>query len=244
MGLKQTTQSLTFSVSFSLSRTRHPTRWLQIVQKTRTLSKAGSTLGRKETLWLATISIIFGGNFIGLGVVGDSSTMLIVAAVAHVVAIIIYLIAAHKLVGIIGNGNTAGRRITTLTRRLAYCFIATIITSVIYTIISPGGQATFPLEILVTNLFMPLSYAAAHTLVFSFVNESFGRDRVATEAAARRNSLRTSGSASAGGTPVNSPNLGNRAGLKSPASVAPAPGTKWGDESPSAWDKDTTMGKS
>ena len=214
------------------------------MQKTRTLSKAGSTLGRKETLWLATISIFFGATFIGLGVVGDSSTMLIVAAVAHVVAIIIYLIAAHKLVGIIGNGNTAGRRITTLTRRLAYCFIATIITSVIYTIISPGGQATFPLEILVTNLFMPLSYAAAHTLVFSFVNESFGRDRVATEAATRRNSLRTSGSASAGGTPVNSPNLGNRAGLKSPASVAPAPGTKWGDESPSAWDKDTTMGKS
>ena len=213
------------------------------MQKTRTLSKAGSTLGRKETLWLATISIFFGATFIGLGVVGDSSTMLIVAAVAHVVAIIIYLIAAHKLVGIIGNGNTAGRRITTLTRRLAYCFIATITTSVIYIIIS-GGQATFPLEILVTNLFMPLSYAAAHTLVFSFVNESFGRDRVATEAAARRNSLRTSGSASAGGTPVNSPNLGNRAGLKSPASVAPAPGTKWGDESPSAWDKDTTMGKS
>ena len=213
------------------------------MQKTRTLSKAGSTLGRKETLWLVTISIFFGATFIGLGVVGDSSTMLIVAAVAHVVAIIIYLIAAHKLVGIIGNGNTAGRRITTLTRRLAYCFIATIITSVIYTIIS-GEQATFPLEILVTNLFMPLSYAAAHTLVFSFVNESFGRDRVATEAATRRNSLRTSGSASAGGTPVNSPNLGNRAGLKSPASVAPAPGTKWGDESPSAWDKDTTMGKS
>ena len=227
--------SLSLSLSLFLSRTYHPpTRWLQIVQRTRTLSIAGSTLGRKETLWVATISIVFGGTFIGLGVVGDPSTTLIIAAVLHVVAIVIYLIAAHKLVGIIGNGNTAGRRITTLTRRLAYCFIATIITSVIYTIIA-GGKATFPLEILVTNLFMPLSYSSSHTLFFSFVNESLGRDR----AASRRNS----GEASAGtpvGTPVNSPNSGNRAGLKSPVSVAPAPGTKWGNESPSAWDKDPT----
>ena len=165
-------------------------RWLQIADRTKKLAAGGSSLAGKATIGMTTAAAILGLVFIALGLVGNSHLMSLLAAFVHLIGIVVYFIAAGKLVRTMGPNNETGIRIVTLTRRLACCMLGTVLCSALFTVIS-GSTSLFPLEVMITDFLLPLSYSAFHILIFSFVKESFSRGKAR---ASKRDSRRSTAS--------------------------------------------------
>ena len=165
-------------------------RWLQIAARTKKMEAGGASLAGKATIGMITAAAVLGLAFIVLALLGLIFWISLLGVAAYVICIIVYFIAAGKLVRTMGPNNETGTRIVTLTRRLACCMLGTVLCSALYTVIS-GSRSLFPLEIMVTNFLWPLSYSAFHILIFSFVKRSFSRGQAR---ASRRDSRRTTAS--------------------------------------------------
>ena len=176
-------------------------RWLQIADRTKKLAAGGSSLAGKATIGMTTAAAILGLAFIALGLMGRLFLMSLLAAFVHLIGIVVYFIAAGKLVRTMGPNNETGIRIVTLTRRLACCMLCSVLWGVLFTVIV-GNTNLFILEFVTINFLTPLSYSAFHILIFSFVKESFARDMVkSSKRAAKRStaSVAPSTSFSVGG---------------------------------------------
>ena len=165
-------------------------RWLQIAARTKKMEAAGSSLAGKVTIGMITTAAVLGLVFIVLALLGQTFWISLLGAAAYVISIIVYFIAAGKLVRTMGPNNETGTRIVTLTRRLACCMLSTVLCSALFIAIA-GRSSLFPLEIMVTNFLWPLSYSAFHILIFSFVKESFSRGKAR---ASKRDSRRSTAS--------------------------------------------------
>ena len=151
-------------------------RWLQIADRTKKLAAGGSSLAGKATIGMTTAAAILGLAFIALGLMGKAFLMSLLAAFVHLIGIVVYFIAAGKLVRTMGPNNETGIRIVTLTRRLACCMLGTVLCSALFTVIG-GITSLFILEVLIAQFLMPLSYSAFHILIFSFIKRSFSRGK-------------------------------------------------------------------
>jgi hypothetical protein len=160
-------------------------RWLQIAARTKKMEAGGATLAGKATIGMITAAAVLGLAFIVLALLGLIFWISLLGAAVYVICIVVYFIAAGKLVRTMGTNNETGTRIVTLTRKLASCMLCTVLCSALYTVIA-GTPSLFPLEIMVTNFLWPLSYSASHTLIFSFIKESFSRTKARTQSRGTR----------------------------------------------------------
>ena len=184
-------------------------RWLQIAARTKKMESAGSSLSRRATIGITTAATFLGVLFIALGLMGMLFLMSALSSFLTMTGIVVYFVAASKLVLTMdtgkppesspdtlesckevtdkpqsrrsfvqslaaGNKNETGRRIITLTRRLACSMLCTVLFQALFTIIV-GNTSLFIPEMLIAALLMPTSYSAFHILIFSFIKDSFAR---------------------------------------------------------------------
>ena len=140
------------------------------------MATAGSSLSGKVTIGLAIAAAVIGVALLAFALMGMTSFMTLIAAFVNIVAIIVYFVAAFKLVRTMDNKHETGIRIVKLTRRLACCMLCSVATGVLYTFIG-GNSSVFILGFVTINVLSPLSYSAFQILIFSFVKQSFARDK-------------------------------------------------------------------
>ena len=154
--------------------------------RTKKMATAGSSLSGKATIGMAITAAVLGAAMLALALTGMPDLASLLAAFANVIGIVMYFIAAAKLVRNMGPTNETGIRIVKLTRRLACCMLCSVLWGVLFTVIV-GNTNLFILEFVTINFLTPLSYSAFHILIFSFVKESFARDMVkSSKRAAKR----------------------------------------------------------
>ena len=128
-------------------------------------------------LVVAATSTVIAAIFITLSVLGSRSSsfmMSIFGAGITVILIIVYLVGAAKLTKAVGDENESGLRVVKLTRQVAVVMIINLLTQGCYAIIG-SHNAFMPLQIILTNLLIPIAMIAAMLLLLRFIRSSFER---------------------------------------------------------------------
>ena len=120
-----------------------------------------------------TVAIVF----ITFGVLGQKFLISAAAAGFIVVVIVVYVIGAAKLSAAIRDGNETGLRVVTLTRQVAGVLTISIIVGVGYAVLNGigNGNNLMPLQMIITNLLIPVLTSAALLLLLRFIRRSFTR---------------------------------------------------------------------
>jgi hypothetical protein len=91
-----------------------------------------------------------------------------------VVLVVVYLFGAAKLMKAVGDRNESGMRVVKLTRQVAVAMLVNLLTQGCYAIIG-RHNALMPLQIVLTNLLIPIAMLAAILLLLRFIRNSFER---------------------------------------------------------------------
>ena len=143
----------------------------------------GSNLSGRTVAFVVASSTTFAILIIVLGIIG-ATFMMSAACVGFIVIItIVYFIGAAKLTAGLGEGNETGIRIITLTRQVAGLCLFNTLVQISYVIVG-GGNTLIPLQMIITNLLMPVGQSAVLLLLLRFIRGSFSRqsDRIAKAA--------------------------------------------------------------
>ena len=154
--------------------------------RTKKMATAGSSLSGRVTVGVAITAAVIGVAMLACALTGMPSFITLIAAFANVIGIVMYFVAAAKLVRTMGPNNETGIRIVKLTRRLACCMFCSVILGVLYTFIVVGSTSVFILGFVTVNVLNPMSYSAFHILIFSFVKQSFARDKAKAKSRKRK----------------------------------------------------------
>ena len=144
--------------------------------RTKKMATAGSSLSGRATVGMAITAAVIGVALLACALTGMSSFINLIAAFVNVIGIVVYFVAAAKLVRTMGPNNETGIRIVKLTRRLACCMLCSVLLGVLNAFIT-GNTSVFILGFVTINVLSPMSYSAFHILIFSFVKQSFARDK-------------------------------------------------------------------
>ena len=146
----------------------------------------GSNLSGRAVAFVAAASTTVAVLFIVLGITGGGFIMSAAGAGLIVIVIVVYFVGAAKLTAGLGYGNETGIRIITLTRQVAGVLLFNTLVAISYVLVG-NGNALIPLQIILTNLLMPVGQSAALLLLLRFIRQSFTRqgDRIAKAASKR-----------------------------------------------------------
>ena len=143
----------------------------------------GSNLSGHAVAFVVAASTTVAILFTVLAILGATFMMSAAGAGMAVILIVFYFVGAAKLTAVLGDGNETGIRIITLTRQIAGLYLFNILVQISYVIVG-GGNTLIPLQIIITNLLMPVGQSAVLLLILRFIRGSFTRqgDRIAKAA--------------------------------------------------------------
>jgi hypothetical protein len=166
-------------------------------------------LGGRPVAFVAASSTMVAIIYITFGVLGRTFLMSAATAIFIVIIIVVYFIGAAKLSAAIGNGNEAGVargeaeksevRVVALTRRVAVVLSIYVVVVGAYTVLSGSGHhVLLPLQMIMTNLLMPVLMSAALLLLIRFIRDSFTRQqtRIAIREARKKKGTKSNASVS------------------------------------------------
>ena len=143
----------------------------------------GSNLSGHAVAFVVAASTTVAILFTVLAILGATFMMSAAGAGMAVILIVFYFVGAAKLTAVLGDGNETGIRIITLTRQIAGLYLFNILVQISYVIVG-GGNTLIPLQMIITNLLMPVGQSAVLLLLLRFIRGSFTRQgkRIATAA--------------------------------------------------------------
>ena len=143
----------------------------------------GSNLSGRIVVFVAAASTTVAILIIVLGIIGATFMMAAAGAGLIVIVIVVYFVGAAKLTAALGEGNETGIRIITLTRQVAGVLLFNIFVQASFVVLG-NSNTLMPLQMIITNLLMPVGQSAALLLLLRFIRGSFSRqgDRIAKAA--------------------------------------------------------------
>ena len=110
-------------------------RWFQIVSSAKNLKASGKNLSGKAYAIATALSACLGLPLLAFGFMGMNNLSSIVGAVGILFIAVVYLVASHKLLSLIGKGSDAARTIGALSRKVSGSFFAFFAAMVTFTIV-------------------------------------------------------------------------------------------------------------
>ena len=149
--------------------------------------------------FVAASSTMVAITYITLSVLGQMFLVSAATAAFVVIIIIVYFIGAAKLSAAIGDGHETGVRVVALTRRVAVVLSINAVVMGAYTVLDGSGpNVLLPLQMIMTNLLMPVFMSAALLMLLHFIHASFMRQqtRIATREARKKKGTKSTASVS------------------------------------------------
>ena len=125
---------------------------------------------------MAVISTVFSIIMVVLASLGHSFLLTAAGAAIMVIVIIVYLVGASKLAKAVGDRNPTGLRVVTLTRQVAASLVCSILVQLSWVVVGNRQErAILPLQMIISNLLIPLTMSTTMLLLLRFIRRSFKR---------------------------------------------------------------------
>ena len=151
-----------------------PLMWNQIANRTKMMETAGPNLDRNAVVFVSIFSTVVTVVFIMLGIFSNAVTMSAIGGGLMCCIILFYFVASFKLAAAIGDGEgkTTVLRLAKLTRRMAWSLVINVVVQGSFVCFYGNQTRLVPLQMIITNLLMPISQGITGLLLLRFISDS------------------------------------------------------------------------
>ena len=151
-----------------------PLMWNQIANRTKKMETAGPNLDRNAVVFVSIFSTVVTVVFIMLGIFSNAVTMSAIGGGLMCCIILFYFVASFKLAAAIGDGEgkTTVLRLAKLTRRMAWSLVINVVVQGSFVCFYGNQTRLVPLQMIITNLLMPISQCTTGLLLLRFISDS------------------------------------------------------------------------
>jgi hypothetical protein len=163
-----------FMLTVILAMVSVPLMWNQIANRTKTMETAGPNLDRNAVVFVSIFSTVVTAVFITLGIFSNAVTMSAIGGGLMCCIILFYFVASFKLAAAIGDGEgkTTVLRLAKLTRRMAWSLVINVVVQGSFVCFYGNQTRLVPLQMIITNLLMPISQCTTGLLLLRFISDS------------------------------------------------------------------------
>ena len=163
-----------FLVTVIVALVSFPLMWNQIANRTKMMETAGPNLDRNSVVFVSIFSTVVTVVFIVLGIFSNGVTMSAIGGGLMCCIILFYFVASFKLATAIGDGEgkTTVLRLVKLTRRMAWSLVINVVVQGSFVCFYGNQTRLIPLQMIITNLLMPISQCTTGLLLLRFISDS------------------------------------------------------------------------